>query len=290
VSRARLNAARARWLAPACWLLATSLAHAAPRATLAPAAAEAAVDVEERLGARLAPELTFTGPDGSAVRLASLLGRGRPVVLVLAYYRCPMLCDLVLAGLSHRLRELGWRPGADYLGLTVSIDPKDTPAAARLKQHAVLQAIDQSGARAAAAWPFVVGDERAVSALAGAVGFRYAYDPRSGQFAHPAVAVVLTPEGRVSRYLYGVDFPLLDLRLALTEAARGQVGTIVDRLLLTCFRYDPSARRYGFYVSAVLKGGASAALLSVAVFLTALWRRDARRMRGAPRPPGARSS
>jgi len=202
------------------------------------------------------------------------------VVLVLAYYRCPLLCDLVLQGISGALRELGWTPGRDYLGLTVSIDPKDRPAAAHLKQTAVLQAIGQTGARAEAGWPFLVGDEASIHALADSVGFRYAYDPQSEQFAHPAVAMVLTPDGRLSLYLYGVSFRLLDVRLALTEAARGRVGTIVDRLLLTCFRYDPSARRYGFYVSAVLKGGASLALLAVGAFLAVLWRRDARRMRG----------
>jgi protein SCO1/2 len=258
-------------------LLAASHAHAEPRAALAAPPAVAAVDVEEKLGARLSPELAFTAADGRRVRLGDLLDGQRPVALVLAYYRCPMLCDLVLAKLSHALHELGWAPGREYRGLTVSIDPKDKPAAARLKQTAVLQAIGHTDAAAQAGWPFVVGDEPTVRALAGGVGFSYAYDPRSEQYAHPAVVMVLTPDGRVSRYLYGVDFRLLDLRLALTEAASGRVGSVVDRALLTCFRYDPSARRYGFYVSAVLKGGASLSLLAVGAFLAVLWRRDARR-------------
>jgi protein SCO1/2 len=213
-----------------------------------------------------------------------LVDRRRPVILVLAYYRCPMLCDLVLAGISTSLRKLGWSLGTDYRGLTVSIDPHDTPVAARHKQLAVLQAMNESGPTAEASWPFLVGQASSIEALADAVGFRYAHDPTSDQFAHPAVVMVLTPDGRVSRYLYGVNFRLLDVRLGMTEAARGNVGGIVERVLLTCFRYDPSARRYGFYVSAVLRGGASIVILTVGGLLGFLWRRDARRLRAGTRP------
>ncbi len=261
-------------------LAAARPAGAEPRAALGTPPAVAAVDIDENLGARLPLDLTFTGSDGRPTALRALLDGRHPVVLVLAYYRCPMLCDLVLNGVSRALHQLGWEPGRDYRGLTLSIDPQDTPARAHLKQHAVLQAIGQTGPEAERSWPFLVagaGGGANVRAVADAVGFRYAYDPRSEQFAHPAVVMVLTPDGRVSRYLYGVSFRLLDLRLALTEAARGRVGSVVDRLLLTCFRYDPSTRRYGFFVSAVLKGGASCALLAVGGFLAVLWRRDARR-------------
>lgn len=252
-------------------------AHGAPRAAVAAPPAVAAVDIDEKLGARVPLDLEVTTSEGRRMRLGELIDGRHPVALVLAYFRCPMLCDLVLARLSHTMHELGWVPGREYLGLTVSIDPKDTPATARLKQTAVLQAVGQSGPAAAAGWPFVVAAEASSRALAASVGFEYAYDPRSEQFAHPAVVVILTPDGRVSRYLYGVDFRLLDVRLALTEAANGRVGSIVDRVLLTCFRYDPSARRYGFYVSAVLKGGGSMVLFAVGTFLTILWRRDVRR-------------
>ena len=258
-------------------------ARGAPRPAIASPSGISNVDIEENLGARVPSDLVFTDAAGKRVRLGDLFDGARPVVLVLAYYRCPMLCDLVLGGISRALRELRWTAGREYRGITVSIDPKDRPAAAGLKQTKVLQAVGQTGPEAAAGWPFLVGDEASIHALAGAVGFRYVYDPRSEQFAHPAVAIVLTPDGRVSRYLYGVSFRLLDLRLALTEAARGRVGTIVDRLLLTCFRYDPSARRYGFYVSAVLKGGASLSLLALGLFLVSVWRRDARRARSGGR-------
>jgi protein SCO1/2 len=259
-------------------------ADAKPRAALAPLPPNTDISVAEHLGARVPIRLPFTDGAGRPVRLADLLRPDRPLLLVLSYYRCPMLCDLVLSGLSRPLRELGWTPGREIQLATVSIDPADTPAAARLKQSAVLQALNRP--EAAPGWPFLIGDPGAVRALADAVGFRYAYDPRSEQFAHPAVVVVLTPDGRVSRYLYGVEFRLLDLRLATVEAAQGRTGSFVDRVLLTCFRYEPSARRYGFYVSTVLKGGASAAILSVGVMLAVLWRNDARRTRA--RRSGAR--
>ncbi len=252
-----------------------------PRAALRVPPAVAAVDVDEKLGARLPLDLTFTDSAGRPTRLGALFDRRRPTVLVLAYYRCPMLCDLVLSGISTSLRKLGWALGTDYRGLTVSIDPRDTPVGAHHKQVAVLQAMNESGPEAEASWPFLVGDAASIRALADAVGFRYAHDPASDQFAHPAVVMVLTLDGRVSRYLYGVNFRLLDVRLGMTEAARGRVGGLVERVLLTCFRYDPSARRYGFYVSAVLRGGASIVILSVFGFLGFLWRRDARlRRRG----------
>jgi protein SCO1 len=277
----------------ALWLVTLALASSAsaartdrplPRAALGVPAAVAAVDIDEKLGARLPLTLSFTDSAGRRTRLGDLFDQRRPVVLVLAYYRCPMLCDLVLSGISTSLRKLGWTLGTDYKGLTVSIDPHDTPVAAHHKQVAVLQAVNESGPAAEASWPFLVGDPTSIDALADAVGFRYAHDPTSDQFAHPAVVMVLTPDGRVSRYLYGVNFRLLDVRLGMTEAARGSVGGIVDRVLLTCFRYDPSARRYGFYVSAVLKGGASIVILSVGGLLGFLWRRDARRLRSRGRP------
>ena len=254
-----------------------------PRASLRVPAAVAAVDIEEKLGARLPLSLSFTDSAGRPTRLGELFDGRKPVVLVLAYYRCPMLCDLVLSGISTSLRKLGWALGTDYRGVTVSIDPHDTPVAAHHKQVAVLQAMNESGPSAEASWPFLVGDPASIDALADAVGFRYAHDPTSDQFAHPAVVMVLTPDGRVSRYLYGVNFRLLDVRLGMTEAARGSVGGIVDRVLLTCFRYDPSARRYGFYVSSVLRGGASVVILSVGGLLAFLWRRDARRLRSRGR-------
>ncbi|HXJ22523.1 MAG TPA: SCO family protein [Polyangia bacterium] len=239
------------------------------------------VGIEEHLGQFVPGDLVFQDQDGRPVRLRDRLGRGRPVVLVLAYYRCPMLCDLVLGGLARALATIGWTPGKQLDLLTVSIDPADTPAAARLKQGHVLQALGHP--EATAGWPFLVGDAASSRRLADAMGFQYAYDPGSHQYAHPAGAVVMTPDGRVARYVYGVDFRPFDLRLAVTEAGQGKVGGVVERVLLTCFRYDPTARRYGIYVVGLLKGGGFLVLLAVGGCLTLLWRREVTLRREGPR-------
>ncbi len=241
------------------------------RGPLPPAAMN--VGIDEHLGQMVPSGLTFQNQDGQPVRLGDYLHHGRPIVLVLAYYRCPMLCDLVLRGLAGAFAKIGWTPGQQADLLTVSIDPQDTPAAALLKQGHVLQALGHPEAKAG--WPFLVGKAASSRALADAMGFRYVYDPTSHQYAHAAGAVVLTPEGRFARYVYGVNFRPFDLRLALTEAGQGKVGGLVDRVLLTCFRYDPSARRYGIYVVGLLKGGGVLVLLTVAICLGVLWRREA---------------
>ena len=231
------------------------------------------VGIEEHLGRTVPAALAFHDQDGRPVRLGDYLHHGRPVVLVLAYYRCPMLCDLVLRGLANAMAQIGWTPGKQVDLLTVSIDPKDTPAAALLKQGHVLQALGRPEARAG--WPFLVGTADSSRALADAMGFRYVYDPTSQQYAHAAGAVVMTPEGRFARYVYGVEFRPFDLRMALTEAGQGKVGGLVERVLLTCFRYDPSARRYGIYVVGLLKGGGLLVLLTVGICLGVLWRKEA---------------
>jgi protein SCO1/2 len=237
----------------------------------------AAVDIDEHLGAPLPLGLAFTDEDGRAVKLGDYVPPGQPLVLVLAYFRCPMLCDLVLRGVADAIARQGLVLGRDFRALTVSIDPKDTPAQARLKQHSLLQAM--GAPFAAASWPFLVGAPDNIHTLAARLGFEYVYDAKSDQYAHPAVAFVITPDGRIARYLYGVQIRPVDLRLALAEAARGKIGGIVDRVLLTCFRYDPSTRRYAVYVRGVLRGGSALTLLLVGSALALLWRRERRRAR-----------
>jgi protein SCO1/2 len=232
----------------------------------------AAADLEEHLGARLPAALGFIDQDGHAATLGRRAGDGLPTVLVLAYFRCPMLCDLVLEGVVRALSQQGLQLGRDFRALTVSFDPQDTAQAAALKQRGVLQAFGRL--ETAWAWPFWVGQPDAVRALTDTVGFRYAYDPATHEFAHPAVAIVLTPDGRISRYLYGVRPRPLDLRLALVEASRGKVGGIVDRVLLTCLRYDAASRKYGPFVSGVLRGGAGLVLLLFLGGLLILRRRE----------------
>lgn len=243
---------------------------------LPPAAREA--DLEENLGGRVDPALAFTDSTGRAVRLGDYLDGERPLLLVLAYYRCPMLCGLVLHGVVDGLHELDWALGDRYRVLTVSFDPRDQPDAAQKKQASVLKGLGRSD-DAAALWPFLVGDERSTRALADSLGFRFGYDDRTDQYAHPAAIFALAPDGTISRYLYGVRFSARDLRLALLEASQGKTGTLVDRVLMTCYRYDPATRAYGPAIFGFMRLGAIAILLTVGAVLVVLWRGELRKRR-----------
>ncbi|WP_437629474.1 SCO family protein [Sorangium sp. So ce854] len=272
---------------PAAALLALSLsraplAAAADPPALPPAAREA--DIDERLGNAVDTALRFTDMDGRTAPLAAHLDGRRPVLLVLAYYRCPTLCGLVLRGLVSGMAKLDYRLGEHYRALTVSFDPRDTPESAARKRTATLAALGMAAAPAPDLWPFLTGDVPEIRALAADLGFRFAYDAQTDQYAHPAAAVVLTPEGRVSRYLYGIEFPALDLRLALLEASRGQVGTTLDRVFMTCYRYDPASRRYGPHVAGFLRLGAAGILAWVLTLVAFFgWRGWRRRRQEAAR-------
>jgi protein SCO1/2 len=162
--------------------------------------------------------------------------------------------------------------GRDYRAVTVSIDPSETPKDADERRRGYLQAMGRSDQ--GEDWPFLVGDERSIRALADAVGFRYRYDEELKIYAHAAVTMVLAPDGKVSRYWYGMEYPPRDLRLSLVEASGGKVGTSLDRVLLTCFQYDPAARRYGWVVNGIVKGGSLLVASALAVLLGVLWRRE----------------
>ena len=241
------------------------------RPELAARARPEGVDVEEKLGDRVPGELSFTDWRGRKVTLGDLMA-GKPAVLVLAYYRCPSLCNLVLSGTARALKDTGLQMGRDYRAVTVSIDPKETPqdAAERRRGHLQAMGLSDQGED----WPFLVGDERSIRALADAVGFRYRYDEELKIYAHAAVTMVLGPGGKLSRYWYGVEYPPLNLRLSLVEAADGKVGTSFDRVLLTCFQYDPAARRYRWVVNAIIKGGSLVVAFALAALLGSLWRRE----------------
>jgi protein SCO1/2 len=247
----------------------------------APPPAVAAADVVEQLGAQVPADLGFTDAQGRRLTTGELLGRGRPVVLALVYYDCPMLCGLVLGGLSKAMRENGLELGKDYEALTVSFDPRESTRLAAERQRTYLSKANAAGKEVH--WPFLTSEEPQVRALADAVGFRYAFDPQTRQYAHAAAIIVLTPDGRVSRYLYGIDYPARDLRLAIVEAADGRVGTSFDRLLLTCYRYDPASRRYAPYVHGIIRAGGLAVLGALAATLGVFWRREWRSARGEGR-------
>ena len=243
-----------------------------------PAWAETA-DVTEHLGAQLPLDLTFTNAQGDQVALGSLFDGTHPVLLVLAYYECPQLCSLVLDGAAAAMRQLdswGWQPGAQYRVATISFDATERIDQAARKQASMLGRLGRDDP---ATWPFLVGDEASVAGLTDALGFNFLRDPRSGTIAHVAVVFVLTPTGVISRYLYGTDLPPRDLKLALLEASDGKTGSLGDRILLYCFHYDPSTRRYGLFIARFMQLGG---LLIFLVAITVFWkfvRHDLRRSR-----------
>lgn len=253
----------------ALWLL--------PAVALADAPAGAEVDVVERLGERVPLELEFADSTGRPVRLSEAFAEGRPVALLFVYYRCPTLCGLLLDGAAGALKQTGYRLGQDYAVVTVSVDPSEGPEVAAEKKAAQMKVLGSGDANA---WYALTGDEAAVRQLAEAVGFRYAYDADVRQFAHAAAMVLLTPDGKVSRYLYGVRFGPRDVRLALLEAAGGKVGSALERFILTCYRYDSQTRRYQLYVKGILQGGGLLVFFALAGMLAVFWRREIRHGHG----------
>ncbi len=235
-----------------------------------------AIKVVERLGESL-PDLSFNDLEGRPTKLSTLFSHERPVILSLVYHRCPTLCSLVLDGLVSALKQTGLTLGEDYDLVTVSIDPDESVPLAEQKHKEVIRALGRP--EGATGWTFLQGDAGSIRSLAESVGFHYAYDSELKQFAHAAVLFTLTPEGKISRYLYGVRFPPRDLRLALVEAARGRVGTAFDRFLLTCYRYDPASRRYELYMKVFLRGGALLVFVGLFGMLATLWKRELKGVR-----------
>jgi len=242
-----------------------------------PTTALAAAGMDQHLGAQVDLSLPFRDEAGAPITLAQVAA-GRPVLLVLAYYRCPMLCTYVLNGLAQGLDGISLQPGRDYRVAAVSIDPREGPELAAAKKRAYLARVGRD-AGAEEGWRFLTGDPPSIAALAASVGFRYAYDTASGEYAHPAAVIALTPDGRVSRYFPGVDFPPRDLRLGLVEASRGKLGSLSDRMFLACYRYNPVTGRYAPYVGLGLRALAIGLLLLAAAGAAALERKGRRRAR-----------
>lgn len=256
----------------ACGAGAQPAAPAAPRDARPPILRH--VGIEQRLGQSLPLDAVFHDESGRAVRLKDYFGK-RPVVLVLAYYNCPMLCTEVLNGLLSSLRALSFDVGREFEVVTVSFDPRERPADAAAKKKPYVEAYKRPGA--ARGWHFLTGGQGSIDRLTTAVGFRYRYDERLGQFAHAAAIYVATPEGRLSRYLFGIDFAPRELRLAVIESSNSRIGTPVDQLLLYCYHYDPAVGRYGAVVMNMVRAGGVAAVLVLSTFLVVMWRRDHRR-------------
>jgi protein SCO1/2 len=237
------------------------------------------VGIDQRLGESVPLDLAFRDETGSSVRLAEYFALGKPVVLSLVYYECPMLCTQVLNGLASALDVLTMDAGKEFTVITVSFNPRETPALAAEKKKSYLARYDREGA--AEGWHFLTGDSLAIAALTKSVGFRYAWDAEINQYAHASGITVLTPEGKVARYFFGIEYSPRDLRLALVEASNGKIGTPVDDLLLYCYRYDPATGKYGAVVMNMVRVGGVATLATLGVFLAVSLRGDRRRAQAA---------
>ncbi|MGD9899706.1 MAG: SCO family protein [Calditrichaceae bacterium] len=233
------------------------------------------IDVSEYLGETIPLNLKFTDDHGNRRDLNEFFHQGKPVVMILAYYNCPMLCTLVLNGVSQTVSEMDWIPGKQYELLTVSIDPKETAELAAAKKKTHLDFIQKDEAQNG--WTFFVGEQPQIDSLANALGFEYYYVEERDEFAHPAVVFVLTPEGEISRYLYGIEYRASDLRLALLEASEGRIGSTIDRLILYCYHYDPSSKGYVIFAGNVMRLGGAITLLIMIFVLGIYWLNEYRR-------------
>jgi protein SCO1/2 len=274
------------------WLVATGLAAAVttviaqvpppppPGPAALPAEARRA-GLEQKLGAQVPLDAVFRDEAGAAVRIGDLIG-DRPAILSIVYYRCPMLCTLVLNGLVRAMRPLSLSAGGDFDVLTISIDPQETPELAAAKKKEYLAQYGRDGAEAG--WRFLTGDKETIDRVTGAVGFSYSYDEATGEYAHASGIMVLTPEGRVHRYLYGIEYAPRDLRLGLVDAGSGSIGSPVDQVLLLCYRYDPVSGTYGFAIMTAVRVAGILVLAALALYVTLMIRRERAQARAAGGP------
>jgi protein SCO1 len=251
-------------------------ADPSPR-VLTPPTALREVGFDQKLGERLPLDLSLRDEGGREVRLRDYFGR-KPVALNLVYFDCPMLCTVSLNGLLGALEVLSFLPGREFELLTISFDPREEPALAAHKKKASLARLGK--AEAAAGWHFLTGGAEAVESISRAVGFRYAWDDETKQFAHPAGLVILTPDGTISRYLYGIEYAPRDLQLALVESGEGEISSPVDQLLLYCYQYDPITGRYGATIMTVLRLASALTVLALGGFVFRSWRKEKAASRG----------
>jgi len=238
------------------------------------------VGIDQRLNQAVPLDLPFMDENGRDVRLGDYFGE-RPVVLALVYFECPMLCTQVLNGMAGSFQALSFTAGQQFDIVAVSFDPGETPAMAKTRRDTYLKRYGRQSA--ASGVHFLTGRQESIDALTRAVGFRYAYDPSIDQYAHPAALTVLTPEGRVSRYLFGIEFAPRDLKLALVEAADSRIGTAIDQVLLFCYHYDPTTGKYGLAITNLVRAGGVATVLALGAFILLSLRRERRRANAVTR-------
>jgi protein SCO1 len=250
------------------------------------------VDIVEHLGGQLPRDAAFRDSDGKAVKLGDYFDGKRPTLFVFAYHTCPMLCSLVLDATVKSLDEVPWNVGDEFDVVSVSIDPKDTPETATRKRAQVLESYPRAKGNPKG-WHFLAGEEDQIRKVTDAIGFKYNYDEKQKQYAHPAAIYLLTPGGAIARYLYGIQYPPADVRLGLLEASEGRSISTTERVLLFCYHYDPQGKRYSLVAMNVMRLGGVVTLLLLGSFLTIMWARERRKRRqsaiatAAQHPAGA---
>lgn len=246
------------------------------RQKMSGAALSREITIEQKLNEQVPLNLTFRDETGQEVQLKQYFGK-KPVLLTLVYYECPSLCGLVLQGLLKSLRVINYTPGDQFEIVTVSINPKETPQLAAAKKQNFMKEYGRLGA--AKGWHFLTGEEDQIRQLADAVGFRYVYDPKSGQYAHAAGIMLLTPGGKVARYFYGIEYSPRDLRMGIMDASQGKVGSPVEKVILFCFQYDPSTGKYSLAIIRVIQLASVLTVLALGGFISAQMYREKRRQK-----------
>ena len=233
------------------------------------------VGIDQKLDQQIPLNLTFRDEYGKTVPLSTYFHDNKPVIIAPVYYRCPMLCTQILNGLESSLKVVTFNAGQDFEVIALSFDPKDTPEIAAAKKAGYLRRYNRPGS--ANGWHFLTGDEANIKALTDAIGFHYKYDPKTDQFAHASGVMIATPDGRLSRYFYGVEYSPRDMRLGLVEASQRKIGTPVDAVLLFCFHYDPATGKYGAVAMNMVRFAGAAFVLFGGTFLFVVFRRDFRK-------------
>ena len=237
------------------------------------------VGITQNLNAQIPPDLMFRDEAGNSVRIGDFFGK-KPIVLSLVYFDCPALCTEVLNGELRTMKAISLDLGKDFDAVTVSFESADTPALAKAKRDVYTGQYGRPGA--AGHWHFLTGEQKSIDALTNIAGFRYAYDTSIRQYAHAAAILVLTPDGRIDRYFYGVQYPARDVRLGLVEASEGKIGSLTDQALLYCYQYDPMTGKYGVVVMNVLRAAGGLTILILGIFMTVMFLRERKRPSGVP--------
>lgn len=230
------------------------------------------IEVDEKLGENIPLDLEFITSDGDTVTLKDLFEDDKPVLLNPLYYDCPVLCSLVLESVYKVVDELLWSPGKDYTIISFSIDPNEDAELAASNKEFYLSKLDKPDANNG--WYFLTGSEESIASLTESIGFGYKYDERTGEYLHLASIMMLSPQGTITRYLYGAEFKEFDLRNALYEAADGTIGSSIDKVILYCFTYDPSSQSYVPVAMNIMKLGGLATVIILGIFLGVFWRRE----------------